>query len=147
MKTLLTAIAACLALATSATAGDVATYRTSTLAFDDVAFGLESAILDKGLVIESVNHVGDMLERTRGDVGSDVILFDKADIYEFCSATLSRQVMEVNPLNLIHCPYSLFVAQEHGSDEVIVGHRTYGAPEMKPVQDLLSALATAAIEE
>lgn len=147
MKTLFAAVSLCIVAATSAPAGEVAAYRTTALSFEDVAFGLESAILDKGLVIESLNHVGDMLERTRQDVGSDMILFDKADIYEFCSATLSRQVMEVDPLNLIHCPYSLFVAQQHGSDEIIVGHRIYDAPEMKPVQDLLSELAQAAIEE
>ncbi|MEC8042132.1 MAG: DUF302 domain-containing protein, partial [Pseudomonadota bacterium] len=63
---------------------------TTNQDIDDVIFGLENAILDEGLVIDGTSHVGDMLERTRADVGSDVILFEKAEVYSFCSAKLSR---------------------------------------------------------
>ena len=39
-----------------------------------------------GLVIDYTSHVGDMLNRTGADVGSDVRIFDAADIFIFCSA-------------------------------------------------------------
>jgi hypothetical protein len=76
--------------------------------FDDATFALESAILDRGLVIDYVSHTGEMLERTKGDVGSDVTLFTNADIFLFCSASLSRKVMEADPMNIAHCPYAIF---------------------------------------
>mgnify|MGYP005989104919 FL=1 len=81
-------------------AGDLVSYDTAQ-SFDDVIFGLESAIIDAGLVVDHVSRPGEMLERTRGDVGSDVVLFDDADVYSFCSASLSREVMEADPLNIM----------------------------------------------
>ena len=82
-----------LSLGTAAAAQDFKTY-TTTDTFDDVAFAVESAILSKGLVIDHIAHTGEMLERTRTDVGSDKVLFLAADVFEFCSASVSRQVME-----------------------------------------------------
>ena len=47
----------------SITAQEIVSYETDQ-SFDDVVFGLESAILDRGLVIDGQNHVGEMLART-----------------------------------------------------------------------------------
>jgi uncharacterized protein (DUF302 family) len=85
-----------------------------------------------------------MLNRTREDVGSDVKLFEAADIFVFCSATLSREVMEENPMNIAHCPYGVFVAEREG--EVMVGYRTYPEGEMQKVQALLDEIAQDALE-
>ena len=114
--------------------------------FDDVSFAVESAILDKGLVIDSVSHVGDMLNRTGADVGSTEALYDAADVYSFCSATVSREVMEAHPMNIVYCPYGIFVAQLTGSDDVIVGFQEYPEGEMQLVQDLLDELVRDALE-
>ena len=38
-------------------------------AFEDVRFDLENAIVNRGLVIDYVSHIGTMLERTGEDVG------------------------------------------------------------------------------
>ena len=78
--------------------------------FDDATFGVESAIVDRGLVIDYVSHTGEMLNRTGADVGSSVTIFEEADIFLFCSAVLSRQVMEADPANIAHCPYGIFVS-------------------------------------
>ena len=75
-------IIATLSFGTAAMAQDFKTYTTNE-SFDDVAFAVESAILSKGLVIDHVSHTGEMLERTRADVGSDKVLFLAADVYEF----------------------------------------------------------------
>jgi hypothetical protein len=53
----------------SALANDTITYEVTDQSYDDVMFGLENAILDIGLVISEHNHVGDMLERTKADLG------------------------------------------------------------------------------
>ena len=142
MKRFLMATILC-ATASIAQAQDPVTYATED-SFDDVIFGLENAILDQGLVIDHVSHTGDMLERTKAAVGGEVTLFTKADIYSFCSAALSRKVMEINPMNVQFCPYDIFVAQQPGG-QVMIGYRTFPEGEMQEVQELLDSIARAAI--
>jgi len=111
--------------------------------FDDATFAVESAILDKGLVIDYVSHTGEMLNRTAADVGSDVELFNAADIFVFCSAKLSREVMEADPMNIAFCPYGIFVADTDGA--VSVGYRNYPEGEMQKVQALLDSIVQDAL--
>lgn len=111
--------------------------------FDDAAFGVESAIVNRGLVVDYVSHVGEMLNRTGEDVGSTTQLFSEANIYIFCSAVLSREVMEADPMNVAHCPYGVFVAELDG--EVMVGYRTYPDGPMQEVQNLLDEIAREAV--
>ena len=82
--------------------------------FDDAAFGVESAIIGQGLVIDYVSHTGEMLNRTAGDVGSSTKLFEAADIFLFCSAVVSRKVMEADPMNIAHCPLRYFRRRARG---------------------------------
>ena len=72
--------------------------------FDDVAFAVEQAITNEGLVIDSISHVGEMLARTKGDVGGAKDLYLAADTYSFCSAIVSRQAMEADIANIQFCP-------------------------------------------
>jgi uncharacterized protein (DUF302 family) len=138
-----TLAAACLAL--PALAADMITYDTDE-SFDDVVFGLESAILDAGLVIDSVSHTGEMLERTRADVGSDIVLFQNADVFSFCSAKISREVMEDDPMNIVFCPYDIFVMVRPDTPDVTtIGVRTYPDGAMKKVEALLDGIARSAI--
>ena len=103
--------------------------------FEDATFAVESAIVGRGLVIDYVSHVGEMLARTKSDVGGSSDLFEAADVFLFCSAVLSRKVMEADPLNIAHCPYGVFVAEM--GDGVAVGYRTYPDGPMKEVEALL----------
>ena len=144
MKTLLCATALAVAAA-PAFAAEAVTYETDQ-AFDDVIFGLEAAILGQGLVIDHVSNVGDMLERTREATGSDVVLFEGADIYSFCSATVSRQVMEADPMNIVHCPYQIFVMTQPDTPGVTtIGYRDFADASMDPVEELLDTIAREAI--
>ena len=143
MRALAHAAALAAALALPAAARDeVVTYPFDG-SFEDAAFGVESAITNRGLVIDLTSHVGEMLARTGPDVGMEEELFEEADIFLFCSAVVSRQVMEANPMNIAHCPYGVFVAERDG--EVLVGHRTYPEGEMQRVQTLLSEIAEEAV--
>ncbi|WP_299671844.1 DUF302 domain-containing protein [uncultured Roseobacter sp.] len=112
--------------------------------FDDASFAVETAIVGRGLVIDYVSHVGDMLNRTGADVGSEIKLFDAADIFIFCSAVVSRDVMEADPMNIAHCPYGIFVAERDG--EVMVGYRAYPDGAMAKVEDLLQGIVAEAVE-
>ncbi|MCR9158746.1 MAG: DUF302 domain-containing protein [Rhodobacteraceae bacterium] len=144
MKRLLATLALTIA-ASSVSAADMITYDTDQ-SFDDVTFGLENAIIDAGLVIDHVSHTGDMLERTKGDVGSDATLFLGADIYSFCSAKISREVMEADPMNVVFCPYDIFVIVRPDTPEVTtIGFRTFPQGPMKSVEALLDGIAKAAI--
>ncbi|WP_300584578.1 DUF302 domain-containing protein [Marivita sp.] len=144
MKRLLATLALTIA-ASSVSAADMITYDTDQ-SFDDVTFGLENAILDAGLVIDHISHTGDMLERTKGDVGSDVTLFLHADVYSFCSAKLSRDVMEADPMNIVFCPYDIFVmVRPETPDVTTIGFRTFPDGAMKTIEALLDGIAKAAI--
>ncbi|KQI67440.1 hypothetical protein AN189_15845 [Loktanella sp. 3ANDIMAR09] len=134
-------VAAALPLASVATAQEVVTTPFDG-SFDDATFAVENAIVNKGLVIDYVSHVGEMLNRTGGDVGSDTMIFDAAEIFVFCSAVVSRQVMEADPMNIVHCPYGIFVADQGG--DVTIGHRSYPEGPMQAVQTLLSEIVTEA---
>lgn len=127
---------------TQASAQEAVTYPFDG-SFDDATFAVESAIIGKGLVIDYVSHAGEMLARTAADVGSDKTLFAAADIFLFCSAQLSREVMEADPMNIAHCPYGIFVADIDGA--VLVGHRTYPDGEMQKVQSLLDEIIQDAV--
>jgi uncharacterized protein (DUF302 family) len=141
MKRFLMATALC--LASTAMAQEPVVYTTEDN-FDDVIFGLENAILDQGLVIDHVSHTGDMLERTKADVDAEMTIFTKADIYSFCSAALSRRVMEIDPMNVQFCPYNIFVAQRPG-EPVIIGYRPFPEGEMQEIQQLLDTITRSAI--
>lgn len=138
MKQFALATALTAATATGAFAQQAVTYPFDG-SFEDAAFGVESAIVGHGLVIDYTSHVGEMLERTREDTGSEVVLFDQADIYLFCSAVVSREVMEADPMNIANCPYGLFVTDMEG--EVMIGYRVMPEETMAPVMALLDELA------
>jgi uncharacterized protein (DUF302 family) len=112
--------------------------------FEDATFAVENAIIAEGLIVDHVSHVGEMLARTGADVGSDVKVFDGADVYSFCSASLSRKVMEADPMNLRYCPYGVFVMARAGA--VTVGYRQMPEGPMQEVETLLDRIAKAAVE-
>jgi uncharacterized protein (DUF302 family) len=143
IKSILLTGALCVATATAAQAQDIATVYPFTGSFDDATFSVESAIVGKGLVIDYVSHTGEMLARTAGDVGSDVVLFDGADVFLFCSAVVSRSVMEADPMNIAHCPYGIFVTDRDGV--VMVGYRNYPEGAMQEVQALLDDIVREAV--
>ena len=127
----------------SAQESDATTYPFDG-SFEDATFAVENAIISEGLVIDHVSHVGEMLARTGADVGSDVKIFDGADVYLFCSANLSRKVMEADPMNLRFCPYGVFVMDRDGA--VLVGYRNMPDGPMQEVQALLDKIAKSALE-
>ncbi|MCV3272783.1 DUF302 domain-containing protein [Roseobacter sinensis] len=136
-------IAASLGVAAAASANEAITVPFDG-SFEDAAFAVESAIVGQGLVIDYVSHTGEMLSRTAGDVGSEVELFKEADIFLFCSAIVSREVMEADPMNIAHCPYGVFVAED--ADGVMIGYRSYPEGEMQKVQALLAEIVAEAAE-
>ena len=131
-----------LMMASPALAEGVTTYPIEGT-FEEATFAVESAILSRGLVIDYVSHVGEMLARTGADVGSDITIFKAADVFLFCSAVTSRAVMEADPMNLAYCPYGIFVADTGA--ELVVGFRNFPEGTMQPAQDLLEGIVQEAV--
>lgn len=143
MRSFLLASTFCFAFTGGVQAEDISTTYPFDGSFSDATFSVESAIIGKGLVIDYVSHTGEMLNRTAADVGSEVEIFAEADVFLFCSAVLSRKVMEADPMNIAHCPYGIFVADRAG--EVIVGYRNYPSGPMQEVQALLDEIVREAV--
>jgi uncharacterized protein (DUF302 family) len=146
MKHLITSATILIAgLAHSALANDTITYEVTDQSYDDVMFGLENAILDFGLVISEHNHVGDMLERTKADLGATETIYAYADVFGFCSAPLSRAAMLEDPMNIRFCPYNIYMYQISEGFPVIIGYDVYPEGALQDVQALLDDITRSAI--
>lgn len=122
--------------------------------FEEVKAAVLFAVENRGLVINTVSHVGEMLERTGRDLGSAKRIFDKAEVLEFCSAALSRRAMEADPHTIALCPYTIAVYVLPDQPGVVyVSYRRPVAPAASPgaealrdVERLLSEIVREALE-
>ena len=142
MKTVVLSAVIGAALAASSQAAEPFMYKFDG-SFDEATFAVESAIVGQGLVIDYVSHVGKMLNRTGADVGSSKEIFKNADIFIFCSAVVSRQVMEADPMNIAYCPYGIFVLEN--DEGVSIGHHDYPDGPMQAVENLLQQIVAEAV--
>jgi uncharacterized protein (DUF302 family) len=70
-----------------------------------------------------------MLERTGKDIGTARRIYGDAEMLEFCSAKISRDMMEADPRNIAFCPYSIAIYTLRAEkDRVYVAYRRVGAP-------------------
>lgn len=147
--TRLLALAAFGLTATAATAESISFTRKGA-AYEDVRLDLESAIIKEGLKIDYTGNIGAMLERTGPDVGSNQPIYQRAEFFTFCSAKLSRAMMEADPANMAHCPYVVFMYQRAATvKEVTVGYRKLevkgrGAKTLEEINALLDRIAKSA---
>lgn len=77
--------------------------------FSEIKENLRLAIENQGLVVNYVAEVGDMLARTGRDLGFGDPVYTAGDVLEFCSATLTRDMVLADPANLVFCPYAIHV--------------------------------------
>jgi uncharacterized protein (DUF302 family) len=146
----LAAVAAALTLTTAAHAGGYAVYESDS-SFQDVLDGLKLAIQERGMYINNVMHMGDMLERTGKDLGMDETIYVNAESVEFCSAVLSRKMTAEDPARIVNCPFIVAVytlPDQPGTTYVV--HReipeaeTRESPVMQEVADMLKAVSEGA---
>jgi uncharacterized protein (DUF302 family) len=122
--------------------------------FEDVRDDLKSAIEAKGLVIDYEAFLNKMIERTGKDLGTTRKVYADAQAFVFCSAGLSRKMMEADPANAAMCPYSITVyASAQEPDKVFVTYRRAWRPDgsaaskaaLKEIDALLDAIARASL--
>ena len=122
MKTLL--LAALAALTLSACASDPYSTRIRVAGeFDDVRDALRLAIEGRGLNINHENQIAGMLDRTGRDLGATRKVYSGGEQFEFCSAKLSRAMMEADPHAITLCPYIVSVYRITGEDGVYIAYR------------------------
>jgi hypothetical protein len=134
-----------------AAAQDVRSY-TSKAGFDAVQFELANAIIARGLTVDYTGNIGGMLERTGPDVGSVKPLYRKAEFVLFCSAKLSRAMMEADLGNIGFCPFVIFIYEPAARPgETVVGYRRpisgggAASPALAEIDSLLDGIVKDAV--
>ena len=118
--------------------------------YQDVRDNLQMAIEGKGLKITNTNHIGEMLDRTGKDIGQTRQVYENAEQFEFCSATVSRQMMEADPHAIVMCPYSIVVYTIPNDKAVYLAYRKPAAtknPKLKKTLVELEKLLTDIIKD
>lgn len=77
--------------------------------FQDLRDRVVFAIEQKGLTVAHASNVGRMLNRTGKDLGVKTQIYGDAEVIEFCSSTVSREVTEADPRYVALCPYAITV--------------------------------------
>jgi len=123
MKSIL-ALCAMLCLPVSALAADgyTALFKAQGT-FQDVRDSVVMAIEGKGLKITHTNHIAAMLERTGKDLGTTRKVYEYGEQMDFCSATVSRKMMEVDPHAIVLCPYSVVVYKLPNDPTIYIAYR------------------------
>lgn len=92
--------------------------------YEDVRVDLDYAITGLGIKVNGVSHISDMLARTGKDIGRTKKIYEHAEAVQFCSATLSRNMMEADPLNIVFCPYIIYIySLPNEKNTVYLGYR------------------------
>lgn len=113
------------------------------------------AIEEKGLVVGHVAKIGEMLRRTAAELKESPPPFAEAEVIEFCSARLSRDVTLADPRYVAFCPYAISLYSLEAAPGVVhVGYRRPLAPGANPAlaaalqraEALLAAIVASAIE-
>ncbi len=112
----------CLPLTATASESYTALFKTQGT-FQDVRDLVAIAIEGKGLKITHSNHIADMLQRTGKDLGATKQVYEFGEQMEFCSATVSRVMMEADPHAMVLCPYSISVYKMPNDKYIYVAFR------------------------
>ncbi|MGI9382441.1 MAG: DUF302 domain-containing protein [Methyloligellaceae bacterium] len=109
--------------------------------FADVLQDVQDAVINRGLRIDYRGRLGDMLKRTGKDVGSSKPLYRNAEYLVFCSANLSRKMMEADTRNIRFCPFVIFVYELASAPGTVqVGYRRPRPEGTKGSQNALAAI-------
>lgn len=111
-------------------------------AFQDVRDSVQMAIEGKGLVINHTNQIAGMLERTGKDLGATTQVYVKGEQFEFCSAAISRRMMEADAQAITMCPYIVSVYTVPNDPDVYIAYRKPPETGNPALNKALSEVAT-----
>lgn len=118
--------------------------------YGDVRDQVQTSIEGKGLKINHTNQIAGMLERTGKDIGATKQVYENGEQFEFCSAKISREMMEADPHAIVMCPYIISVYTIPGDKTVYIAYRKPGpakAPALKKALGDVEKLLTEIIKD
>ena len=117
--------------------------------YETIRAFLLAEIRGRGMVINRIGDVNDMLGRTAGAVGATVTVYRNAEAILFCKADLSHNLTALNLHNIVLCPYSITIYEPRSAPGTIyLGYR-YSAsedPAVKLIARLLDEIILEVIE-
>jgi len=131
-------------------AGDAFSVYESANDFDTVIAGAKLAIQERGMYINNLMHIDEMLERTGKDLRLGGKVYERAWSIEFCSAVLSRRMAAEDPGRIVYCPFTLAVYVLPGQpDKTYVAHRAVPEDEIRASETMaeVAAMLKAIAEE
>jgi uncharacterized protein (DUF302 family) len=126
-KKILITISLC--LATTHTLANSTVSSVANNSYEDVRDNLIDAIEEKALNISKIYHASDMLNRTKDSISNAKEIYNQAEIIEFCSASISHQLVLANHLNISACPFKIALYTLSGNSKQT--HLVY--TELKPL--------------
>jgi len=139
----------CLPLSAMAAESYTALFKTQGT-FQDVRDALQFSIEGRGLKINHTNKIAEMLARTGSAVGATRQVYVDGEQFEFCSATISRQMMEADPHAMVMCPYIVSVYTIPNDKSVYIAYRKPGPttnPALKKALADVETLLTGIIKD
>lgn len=91
--------------------------------YQEVRDQVQSAIEGKGLKTNTTHKIADMLDRTGKDLGKTKRVYENAEQFDFCSADVSRRMMEADPHAIAMCPYLISVYKLPKDKHVYIAYR------------------------
>ena len=131
----------CLPLSAIASEGYTVLFKTQGT-FQDVRDSLQFAIEGKGLKINHTNKIAEMLARTGTAVGATKQVYVDGEQFEFCSSTISRQMMEADPHAMVMCPYIVSVYTIPNDKNVYIAYRKPAATKNPALKKALADVET-----
>ena len=151
-RTLIVAIIGLLAFAQEASAEGAVVVRAIEGSFEEIRERVVFAVESQGLVVDHTAKVGTMLKRTAKDLGETTEVFGDAEVLHFCSALVSRRMVEADPGLLAFCPYGIAVYTLPGDPHTTyVSYRrmptTVATPSQSSVLKRVETLLETIVEE
>ena len=118
--------------------------------YQEVRDQVQAAIEGKGLKINTTHKISDMLDRTGKDIGATKRVYENAEQFDFCSAEISRKMMEADPHAIAMCPYLISVYKLPQEKHVYIAYRRPAAsknPRLKKVLVEVDKMMTEIIKD
>lgn len=118
--------------------------------YQEVRDQVQSAIEGKGLKINNMHKIAEMLDRTGKDIGATKQIYENAEQFDFCSAEISRKMMEADPHAIAMCPYLISVYKLPKDMHVYISYRrpaTTKNPALKKVLAEVDKMMTDIIKD
>lgn len=108
------------------------------VSFEEAKSGLKFAVGNLGMVISDELHLSEMLDRTGADIGAAKRVFEHAETIAWCSASLSRKMVEAQPTSLVFCPFAISLYTLEGQPDKV--YAAYRKPYLGEASDAARAI-------